>query len=93
MPAQQPILTAQFVDELKHHPALPQGSWYVISAAVLCALNCPNEVAELFKYAIEGEPDTAAQQRVAERLREALIKVIPVSGMPKVSSISTSVIS
>lgn len=82
----QDLITPQFVDQLKQQPSLPQDSWYVVSAAVLCALNRPDEVANLFKYAIENAPTLSERQKIATRYREALIKVVPISGMPKVSS-------
>lgn len=91
--AQQEFITSHFVTQLKQQPSLPHDSWYFISAAVLCALNRRDDVPILFQYAIEDVHSLGDRQKIAARYREALIKVIPVSGMPKVSSVCVTLLS
>jgi hypothetical protein len=85
--AQDSILTPELVQQLQCQSSIPKDTWYVVSAAVLCALNRPDEVADLFPYAIAGTSSVPQRQQIAARYREALIKVIPISGMPKVSTL------
>ncbi|KAK2594156.1 hypothetical protein QQS21_008155 [Conoideocrella luteorostrata] len=84
MASKQPnILTPELVKQIQGVPSLPPDSWYFISAAVLCALNRPNGVADLFRHAMNDVTRFQDQRRIAMRYREALIKVIPISGMPR----------
>lgn len=79
------IVTADLIAKVENTPDLPPDTWYLICAAVLCALNEPTEVAALFKHLIHDvQGDLAEQKRLATRYREALIKLAPLSGMPKV---------
>ncbi|KAH8587158.1 hypothetical protein B0O99DRAFT_642543 [Bisporella sp. PMI_857] len=76
------LITPAFLTCIKNYPELPGDSWYFITAAALCALNRPETVADLLQHVLSG--DTKEDLRVIRRLREALIKVAPVTGLPKV---------
>ncbi|CEJ92496.1 hypothetical protein VHEMI08147 [[Torrubiella] hemipterigena] len=78
------IVTSDLIVKIENTPDLPPDTWYLICAAVLCALNEPTEVAALLKHLIhDAEGDLTEQKRLATRYREALIKIAPLSGMPK----------
>lgn len=84
-----PTATTEFLNELETSEALPKDTWYFIAAAALCVLNRPEEVALVFKHAVDNCSDTKDQLRVARRIREALIKSGAVGGLPKVSKVPT----
>jgi hypothetical protein len=62
---------------------LPADTWYFIAAVALSTLNRPEEIADVFQFAI-SEKKHEEQVRIARRIREALIKSAPVVGLPKV---------
>ena len=74
------------VAQIHQHPSLPKDSWYLITAAVLCALNRPQEVASVFKYALDEDAEFNQRLLTARRYREVLLKVAPICGLPKVSA-------
>lgn len=87
-PKTSSIISAEFLDELQSNKSLPKDTWYFIAAATLCILNRPDDVASVFKRAVDDSTDRDEQLRIARRIREALIKSSAVGGLPKVSSIS-----
>lgn len=79
------FITPAILNRIKSCPGLPDDCWYLISGAALCALNRPETVPELLQHILSG--DAKEDQRVIRRLREALIKVAPIAGIPKVGDI------
>lgn len=93
MPAQMlpPFILPALLSSIRGHPNLPVHSWYIISGVALSVLNRPDEISKVFKYAIEkGEglveasPGHHEQLYIARRMREALLKAVPIGGLPKV---------
>ena len=85
------ILTPALLSSIRGHPQLPHHSWYFIAAVTLSALNRPDEIANVFKCAMETgagkvstKPEHDEQLRIARKLREALVKAAPIGGLPKV---------
>lgn len=91
MPSFPPILNSAFLASLKSHPSLPQHSWYFIAATTLSIINRPDEVANVYKYALgNGVSEISSNQghdeqlKISRRMREALIKASAIGGVPRV---------
>ncbi|MDI1488434.1 MAG: hypothetical protein OHK93_007709 [Ramalina farinacea] len=86
-----PIITPKLLAAIRAHPFLPRNSWHFVSAAALNALNRPDEMANVFKYAIgkgpgdrsEHELDVPAQLVIIRQMREALVKSAAICGLPR----------
>lgn len=98
MPAQ--IITPTLVQSLRARPHLPANTWYFVAGVALSVLNRPEEIPNVLSHAIErrdeipsigGAPSKSSPSQLSEdashvtrRLREALIKTVPIAGLPKV---------
>ncbi|KAL8952464.1 MAG: hypothetical protein Q9222_001626 [Ikaeria aurantiellina] len=70
---------------LRQTPNLPPRSWYFIAGVTLSTLNRPDEVKEVFQYALKEDGDSAeSRTAIARRMREALVKAAVIGGLPKV---------
>jgi hypothetical protein len=88
------IATPVLLSSVRNHSHLPPHSWYFIAAVALSILNRPDEIPKVFRYALEKgagpgldattTPDHAEQLQIARKMREALVKAIPIGGVPKV---------
>lgn len=85
------VFTPALLSTLRNHPALPAHSWYIIAASALTVLNRPDEIQNIYSFAIERgghgaevKPGPEEQLSVTRRIREALIKTSAVGGVPKV---------
>jgi hypothetical protein len=93
MPSFPPILSPAFLASLRSHPSLPKHSWYFIAATALSVINRPDEIPRVYKYALdnglsdtEPTPGHDEQLKISRRIREALIKVSAIGGVPRVCS-------
>ena len=91
------IMTPTLLNSIKKYLDLPAHTWYFIIAATLSSLNRPDEIASVYEHAIHNGPCEAdvrpnhdEQLRITRRMREALIKVSAVGGLPKVKPSSRS---
>ena len=85
------LLTPALISSIRGQPHLPRHSWYFVTGVTLSILNRPDEIASVFKVALEkgpshhdSSPGHDEQLLMARKLREALIKAAPISGLPKV---------
>jgi hypothetical protein len=85
------LITPALLTSIRTHPNLPSQTWYFITGVTLSVLNRPEEIPKVFEHAIahpdrsSGVKDEHADQlRIARRMREALIKVAVIGGLPKV---------
>lgn len=90
-----PIFTPEYLDTLRRQADLPDDVWYLVVATALCILNRPEDIQAVYTHAVGaghaqvGVPNGATQpdmeqQRIARRIREALLKVSAIGGLPKV---------
>jgi hypothetical protein len=70
---------------------LPGHTWYFIAATTLSQLNRPDEIPKVYQHALhhgssaaDSLPSQDEKLAISRRMREALIKVAPVGGVPKV---------
>jgi len=85
------IATPALLSSIRAHPQLPLHTWYFITGVTLSVLNRPDEIPKVFQYAVEkgvgradGKPPKHEEQlEVARKMREALVKMAPVGGLPK----------
>ena len=77
-----PLLTPPFLTSLRTQPHLPRHTWYFVAGVTLSALNLPQELPALFRYALEhcdgasvqtsggvvGEEKVRAKGEMEERL-------------------------
>ncbi|KAL9120509.1 MAG: hypothetical protein Q9187_002933 [Circinaria calcarea] len=84
------LVTPALLTLIRGQPQLPAHSWYFIAGVTLSVLNRPDEIAKVFKHAIEGgpgslekKPEPEEQLQIARRMREALVKAAPIGGLPK----------
>ena len=87
------IVTPALLSSIRGQPHLPHHSWYFIAGVTLSVLNRPDEIANVFKCAIETgagkatvRPEHDEQLQIARKMREALVKAAPIGGLPKVWS-------
>ncbi|MCJ1392857.1 hypothetical protein MMC18_005729 [Xylographa bjoerkii] len=84
------LVTPALLSSIRGHPQLPQHSWYFIAGVTLSVLNRPDEIANVFKHALEtgpgrtdAKPEYDEQLQMARKMREALVKAAPIGGLPK----------
>jgi hypothetical protein len=78
-----PILDGELINRMKSSPHIPQDCYYFIMAVTVAALNRNEELAIILQNACEGKSQQE-QLRIMRRTREALIKSVPVIGLPKI---------
>ena len=88
------IVSPALLSSIRAHPHLPSHTWYFITGATLSALNRPDEIPAVFKYALEkqsGPAEKASEPEedltIARKMREALVKTAAIVGLPKVSQV------
>ena len=85
------IATPAFLSSVRAHPQLPLHTWYFITGVTLSVLNRPDEIPKVFQYALEKgvdrtepkPPKHEEQLEIARKMREALVKMAPIGGLPK----------
>ncbi|KAL1837326.1 hypothetical protein VTJ49DRAFT_3985 [Mycothermus thermophilus] len=82
------IITPALLSSLRTHPNLPAHTWYFITAVTLSQLNRPDEIPKVYLHALqpspgESPPSQDDKLRISRRMREALIKVAAVGGVPR----------
>lgn len=97
------VVTPELLDTLRGRVDLPEDVWYIVIATTLCVLNRPEEVPTVYRHAVAAEAAAGhhtgqgqdgvsladhEQLRIARRLREALLKIVAIGGLPKVRSAS-----
>lgn len=89
------VVTPALLKSIRGQPQLPAHSWYFIAGVTLSVLNRPDEIAKIFKHAIEEgpgslqkKPEPEEQLKIARRMREALVKAAPIGGLPRVCLLS-----
>jgi hypothetical protein len=90
------IITPALLSSIRGHPQLPHHSWYFITGVTLSILNRPDEIANVFRHAMETgpggvskKPEHDEQLRIARKMREALVKAAAIGGLPKVCPTDT----
>ena len=85
------LVTPALLTSIRGQPQLPAHSWYFITGVTLSVLNRPDEIATVFKHAIERGPGSLDTQpeheeklQIARKFREAIVKSAPLGGLPKV---------
>ena len=95
------IATPALLSSIRAHPQLPLHTWYFITGVTLSVLNRPDEIPKVFQYALEkgvGRADSKPprheeQLEVARKMREALVKMAPIGGLPKACLIAPPLLS
>lgn len=86
------IATPALLASIRAHPQLPLHTWYFITGVTLSVLNRPDEIPKVFQYALEKGVEHGADARppkheerleIARKMREALVKMAPIGGLPK----------
>ncbi|KAK4104799.1 hypothetical protein N658DRAFT_418033 [Parathielavia hyrcaniae] len=82
------IVTSADLSSIRSRPQLPANTWYLIASVTLSQLNRLDEVSKVYQHALRHGPDgTVPSQdeklRVSRRIREALIKAVAISGVPR----------
>ncbi|KAI9806626.1 MAG: hypothetical protein M1825_006083 [Sarcosagium campestre] len=79
------IATPSLLATLRTHPLLPSQSWYLIASVTLSSLNRPDEIPPVLHHALAHAPPGEQTPRlaIARRIREALVKSVPIGGLPK----------
>lgn len=85
------VITPTLLAAIRKQPQLPNHTWYYIAATTLTIINRPDEIAAVYKHALEkgpGASDTSPaeeeQLKISRRMREALVKTAAIGGLPKV---------
>lgn len=89
-----PIVTPALIATIRRYPNLPRHSWYFVAATTLSIINRPDEITQIYKYAlnnggldqdqVDSTPNIEEQLAISRRIREAIIKSAAIGGLPKV---------
>ena len=97
IPALPAVITPTVLASIRRQPNLPRHTWYYIAATALTVLNRPDEIAKVYKHAldqgpdhVDQAPDQNEQLRISRRMREALVKTAAIGGLPKVNTACSS---
>lgn len=89
------IVTPALLASLRCVPHLPHHTWFFLTSATLSSLNLPSEIPHVLRFALENgggrldsRPEREEQLQICRKTREALIKLVPISGLPKVLPLS-----
>ncbi|KAL2259555.1 hypothetical protein VTK26DRAFT_6727 [Humicola hyalothermophila] len=84
------IVTPALLSSIRSRPNLPTHTWYIIAATTLSQLNRPDEIQKVYQHALDHGPGQAdavpshdEKMSISRRMREALIKVAAVGGVPR----------
>ncbi|KAL8282937.1 hypothetical protein RB597_010357 [Gaeumannomyces tritici] len=85
------IVTPALLATIRKQPNLPRNTWYFVTATTLTVLNRPDEIATVYKHALEAPdvgpgscpPSPEEQLSISRRIREALVKTAAIGGLPK----------
>lgn len=76
-------------------PNLPANSWYFVAGSTLSTLNRPDESARVLQHVLKHGPgsDSACpsmetQLMMARKMREAMVKLTAIAGLPKVHGVA-----
>ena len=79
------------LSSIRSTPHLPQHAYYLLAAATLSTLNLPQEIPFVLRFVLErglgssnSIPNNDEKLRIVRKMREAIIKLIPIAGLPKV---------
>ncbi|CAI4212939.1 unnamed protein product [Parascedosporium putredinis] len=87
-----PIVTPALIATIRRYPNLPRHSWYFVAATTLSIINRPDEITQIYKYAlnngldqdqVDSTPNIEEQLAISRRIREAIIKSAAIGGLPK----------
>ena len=100
MPPHLPsLLTPALLSAIRGQPHLPSHAWYFVAGVALSVLNRPDDIADVFKHALEkgparvdAKPGHDEQLVIARKMREALVKAAAIGGLPKVRSSTSSML-
>ena len=88
------IATPALLSSIRSTPHLPDNIYYVLAGATLSTLNLAREIPPVLRFALEKggknserAPDHIALMAIARRMREAIIKLAPIAGLPKAKSL------
>ncbi|KAI9779758.1 MAG: hypothetical protein M1816_003427 [Peltula sp. TS41687] len=84
------LLPPPLLHSLLSTPHLPPKTFHLLTTVTLCTLNLPHEIPHVYQHALSTLPNLpdehethAERLHLTRRIREALIKAAPISGLPK----------
>lgn len=85
------IITPAFLSSIRATPHLPKHILPFLVGAVCSTLNLPHEIPHVVHFALEndggqchGVLEREEQLLICTKMREAIIKLAPIAGLPKV---------
>ena len=85
------IMTPALLSTLRSTPHLPSSTFFVLAGATLSSLNLAHEISHVMKFALDrgigcsdSKPTSNEKLMIARKMRETLIKLVPITGLPKV---------
>ena len=87
------FITPELLSSIRTAPNFPTHSYYFVVGATCSTLNLPQEIPKVLQYALEyggaqdkDIPGHNEQLLICRKMREAIIKLAPIAGLPKVLS-------
>ena len=81
------IVTPAFLSSIRAHPHLPTNVYYFLVGATLSTLNLAHEIPHVLTFALANDwnPGLGRNEKleIARKMREAIIKLAPIAGLPK----------
>lgn len=91
------LLTTEVMHALRTKSNLPANTWYYVAGSTLSTLNRPDEAARVLEHVLNhgpgsesARPSVETQLMMARKMREAMVKLTAITGLPKVSPIDPS---
>ena len=84
------IATPALLSSIRTIPNLPNNVYYILAGATLSTLNLTQEIPGVLRFALErgsdymdSTPSYDEKLKMARKMREAIIKLAPIAGLPK----------
>ncbi len=84
------IVTAALLSSIRSTPHLPDNIYYFLACSTLSTLNLPQEIPHVLRFALErggcccnGKPEYEDPLKIVRKMRESIIKLVPIAGLPK----------
>lgn len=84
------IVTPALLSSIRSTPNLPRNVYYFLACSTLSTLNLPQEIPHVLRFAMEkgegpkdSKPGHEDQLRIVRQMRESIIKLVAIAGLPK----------
>lgn len=84
------IVTPALLSSIRSTPHLPNNVYFFVACSTLSTLNLPQEIPHVLRFALErgggsidSKPEHKDQLKIVRKMRESIIKLVAIAGLPK----------